>query len=111
MKRKKKNEHPELEGWFLEGHVAVDSGQMMLCDPCYIKHDFASSRDVGVNYESACQATLADGRAGQLGNEHCQVLAFVSSSGWGDGVYPVYVKRFGDRVGGLLVEFIEEDSE
>ena len=85
----------------LIGHIGVDSGQMMLCDPCYIEglwgdeNDFdheASSREKPVNtdfsYRGACETTLSKAKAGVLAGGTGAVCA----TGFGDGSYPVYVE-------------------
>jgi hypothetical protein len=80
-----------------EGYISVDSGQIMIIDPCYIKKDFESeSTDkAGLNYAGACAVTLSENLCGEFGG-----LAFASSTYSGDGEYPVYVKR--DRYGKIL---------
>ena len=104
----------------LLGYCDVDSGQILLADPCYIKGDFAlgtgapyaedamAGRDpeewnggralnFGVEgspltYEGCCKATLADGDGGgQLNHRAGHAGAGVAvRSGFGDGSYPVY---------------------
>ena len=77
--------------WELVGRVPVDSGQVMITDPCYLgefENDNYSADDdnteVKFSYSGACHRTLADG-AGQV-----TPLAVASSTGYGDGMYPVY---------------------
>lgn len=120
------------------GFVGVDSGQILICDPCYIgseweNEDFAmpiqievstgkelkisswqdeyqkgmtfnQARDKGLireeyaktknnfSYNACCQKTLDLGY-GQLNYKlgHAGV-GVVSTTGWGDGSYPVYAK-------------------
>lgn len=85
----------EKNGWVLVGHCAVDSGQLMVCDPCYIKshweaNHFTSPTDEDKNdfsYDGACVTTLRH-TAGELaGGVGC-----VTSTTHGDGRYPVYVR-------------------
>jgi len=109
----------ELEGWELIGHIGVDSGQMMLTDPCYADRfggDFIPGDDdspTGVyDYNGACTATLADAKAGILGNG----TGAVCSTGFGDGSYGVYVRKsdegaWGTRVSGMMIVFIGEDED
>jgi hypothetical protein len=97
----------------LIGHVGVDSGQLMVCDPCYITGEFASDEfqpdkpnDAGkypFTYNGACGATLSDERAGQLGI--ADGVAF--SSGLGDGVYPVYATIVDDEFWGKRIAKVE----
>lgn len=130
------------------GEVGVDSGQLMVCDPCYIdsewqQHEMEDTRLLkhkttgevyqyrvhfenydsilldgkSVNdliaegtliqienkptgefsYDGACKATLTKESAGQLGFG----LGVAFSSGYGDGVYPVYARKNKD---GRIVE-------
>lgn len=84
-------------GWHKVGTVWVDSGQLMLCDPCYLDtfvmtdsndYDFmdnASEERNDFSYNGACNVTLAV-NAGQLQNG-----AVVTKTTYGDGTYNVYV--------------------
>ena len=98
----------------LIGEFAVDSGQAIVGDPCYLDDWKNWDRDVDnfedhVNkvgeygYLGACNATLGKG-FGQLGN---QAVAF--STGYGDGLYPVYAHITDDgRVGMVVIDFTGE---
>ena len=87
----------------LLGHVGVDSGQLLLCDPCYIdsqwkQEDFTDTvSEHSFNYNACSKATLSKKRAGQLnykmGHEGVGV-AF--STAFGDGFYPVF-QNFDDQ--------------
>lgn len=78
----------------LVGHVPVDSGQLMLTDPCYITSGFDDEftettfphDDYPLTYNGASHATLSEGGYGELDG-----LAIAFSSGHGDGCYPVYL--------------------
>lgn len=86
----------------LVGYCGVDSGQIMLTDPCYVS-DFkfedefstdekpSARNEYNYTYNGACSATCSTKQAGQLGNG----TGVVVTSGWGDGSYPVYV-QYGD---------------
>lgn len=105
-------------GTVLIGHVGVDSGQLMVCDPCYIKADdwadesFAPANAVNgkypFNYNGACGATLSDESAGELGTFGTGV-AF--ASGWGDGNYPVYATYIDGRIARVEIVLIDEDED
>lgn len=95
---------------FRIGNVWVDSGQMMLGDPCY----FSSWKDGPAgfdrpgeySYAGACTASCSDDKAGILGNG----LAAVFSTGYGDGSYPVDVIYNSDgRVVAVTIRF--DDGE
>ena len=80
------------------GRVAVDSGQVIICDPCYLIDNFDESK-----YKDVCDAKA------DLGYNEFLVKGFatavVSSTLVGDGLYPVYARL--DRDG--LVEKLEID--
>ena len=100
----------------LIGQFAVDSGQAIVGDPCYLedwkpwnsdKEKFENHvNKVGeYSYLGACNATLGKG-FGQLGN---QAVAF--STGYGDGLYPVYANINDDgRITKVVIIFDEEDE-
>ena len=71
------------------GSVAVDSGQLMVVDPCYlgrwVDNELNDPNAEEESYSNACKKTLSPEQAGELGNAYA--VAF--SSGFGDGVYPV----------------------
>ena len=123
----------------LVGYVGVDSAQLIITDPCYLK-DFKSndfedkefytvkhpdgqeetvtirserwweivddinskkievlkkkgewetkSRDY--SYAGCCRTTLSPEKAGPLNNDGFCEVGVVTSTGWGDGSYPVY---------------------
>ena len=76
----------------LIGRCPVDSGQLMIVDPCYLSvwkdGDFLPNKKKPQNsYDAVCRITInnKNGRAGQT-KENGVVFA----SGYGDGYYPVY---------------------
>ena len=70
----------------LIGHCGVDSGQILLIDPCYVYKDEYGS---GGDYDQCCQITLSEDKAGQTD------LGVVTATQHGDGCYPVYAQRDG----------------
>jgi hypothetical protein len=98
----------------LIGEFAVDSGQAIVGDPCYLEDWKPWNSEVDnfedhVNkvgeygYLGACNATLGKG-FGQLGTS---AVAF--STGYGDGLYPVYAHITDDgRVGMVVIDFTGE---
>lgn len=93
------------------GFVAVDSGQIMMIDPCYVLE--------GDDYESACKATLeSENSAGQMTHTSSTRLGVCTSTGWGDGQYPVYATvqdhgpggLGGKRVKSITIEFMEDED-
>lgn len=101
----------------LIGHFAVDSGQAMVGDPCYLDewepwNDKVDNFDKHVEkageygYLGASGVTLDKGY-GELGHS----TAVVFSTGYGDGLYPVYAELNEDgRVAKIVIEFIGDDE-
>lgn len=101
----------------LAWNAGVDSGQMSICGDVdanrFVNSDgwgpkgFDPEGNAGLfNYEGACEITLRNPGAGVL----CDVMA-VSSTGCGDGVYPVYVWRNEDGIATkITVDFRDEEE-
>lgn len=148
--------HNESE-WELLAEVGVDSGQLLLVDPCYIENhwktdqfkdlrqyrhvttgdvlefrkDFSNYEQTierygktmnqlnatgewkpidrpmpdGMSYNACCHATLSDAQGGQVD------LGAAFSTGYGDGLYPVFVKRNAEgRIMQVLIDFEDDDE-
>jgi hypothetical protein len=88
------------------GDVAVDSGQLMICDPCYLKeyeaNEFRPNESVkegDFSYHAVCHLTTGSTPHGQLCFRHGHPgFAVAFSSGYGDGLYPVYATIEDGRV-------------
>ena len=104
------------------GHIGVDSGQMMLLDPCYVDSIWDKADDLPVSidmeptetvdYNGACSATLSVKKSGILGRG----IAAVCATGFGDGQYPVYVEfsdegEWGRRVKSMTIVFIDDSEQ
>tara|TARA_R110001583_G_scaffold182253_1_gene339937 strand:+ start:225 stop:683 length:459 start_codon:yes stop_codon:yes gene_type:complete len=103
--------------YILAGHCPVDSGQIMITDPCYLDEWIANEHEDEVNfhefsYNTACHLTskidFSELPELQWRNGG---LAVVSSTGYGDGHYPVWAKicRETNRVMELKIIFMEEE--
>lgn len=68
------------EEWELIGEAPVDSGQIMVIDPCYVLD--------GEAYESVCKVTLSEKGCGPVSDG-----GTVVGTAYGDGVYPVFGRR------------------
>jgi hypothetical protein len=86
----------------------------MVGDPCYLD-EWKSNRNDEWNLEGkvgqysyhGASATTIESSAGVLGDGRSVVF----SSGYGDGVYPVYVQYNEDgRVAKVLIEFIGDEE-
>jgi hypothetical protein len=105
-----------LNNLIYAGSFAVDSGQAMVGDPCYLDDWDTNKNDewnlegkVGqYSYQGASATTIAND-FGSLGN-----TAVVFSTGYGDGYYPVYVQMNSDgRVSKVVIDFegdIDQDE-
>ena len=83
------------------GKVWVDSGTIVVCDPCYLESKGRSSL---INVDDAIFAKLVDTPTIQVGGEGSG-LAVAVRSGHGDGHYPVYAMMDKSLVLGLFVDF------
>ena len=106
-----------LDDLELAGMFSVDSGQAMVGDPCYLddwdtnKNDEwnLEGKEGQYSYQGASATTVAN-NFGSLGFN-----AVVFSTGYGDGLYPVYVKLNDDgRVSMVVIDFegnLNEEQE
>jgi hypothetical protein len=93
----------------LAGYFTVDSGQAMVGDPCYLG-DWDTNKNEEWNiegkagdysYHGASATTIANSY-GELG--HAKAVVF--NTGYGDGMYPVYVELNDDnRVSTVIIDF------
>ncbi len=79
------------------GDIPVDSGQIMIIDPGYIKANFATDHDAtpGLNYAGACRTSLEHG-CGEFGDPNRPIWGMVTTTIHGDGYFPVYATFDGD---------------
>lgn len=117
----------DLKGWELIGYCCVDSGTIMITDPCYLhsfkmrennEEEFRKEFDE-IDHEKdeeeesfeyshlgACRATLRKQQTGQLENS----LGVVTSTMYGDGEYPVFARK--DKFGQIMeVKIVFDDIE
>ena len=96
------------------GSFSVDSGQAMVGDPCYLDEWDTNRNDEWkiegkegqYSYHGASATTLSN-NYGELG----MATAVVFSTGYGDGLYPVYAEMNEDgRVARIVIEFIGDDE-
>jgi len=103
--------------WF--GDISVDSGQAGVFDAASYRDDSAAGslgapeinfaygrfEEGDAWYESICKFTLGEDGWGSYDS------GAVSSSGWGDGMYPVYGAEEDGKIVALQLSFIPQDSE
>jgi len=99
------------EGWKKIGVVGVDSGQLMIVDPCYIDNDWKKEEynekknaKENFSYNAVCKKNNDGVRQINYEAGH-KGLAVSFCSGFGDGVYEVYAlfKKF-DKMDMRIVE-------
>ena len=99
----------------LLGQFGVDSGQVVIIDPCYInsewKKETGKGNFGGGTYAKCCRLTLGKKQGGtlryRLGHKG---LGVVSTTGFGDGFYNVYAifsdeGDWGKRIKELRIKF------
>tara|TARA_B100001245_G_C22447604_1_gene230684 strand:+ start:31 stop:393 length:363 start_codon:yes stop_codon:yes gene_type:complete len=109
-------------GWTKIGECGVDSGQIIVVDPCYVISDesdqdkFAESKDyndLDATYDELLRAYNKD-------NENANTIEFkggvVTHTGYGDGCYDVFIKtikdgQWGERVSALKIVFIPKGDD
>jgi hypothetical protein len=89
------------------GYCGVDSGQILLIDPCYVwKDNFTGiGEPTGGNYDAACRITLSDQQAGEVAG------GVVTSTAYGDGSYPVTATYSGNRIVSITIDFDPQEDE
>ena len=108
-----------LSEWIKIGSFGVDSGQVLITDPCYLDSwkgfefdeeavkKMQESGEFEYSYSGACARTLLDLPDKRSGaGEIYRGFGVVSSTGYGDGEYPVYAKFNNEgRVMQLKIDF------
>jgi hypothetical protein len=98
------------------GEIGIDAGLCWIGDPCYILHTNQPPKAIGKDWEQFCDILHADGQyptckqfAYDLGHPG---LGVVVSTGYGDGLYPVFAEFNDDgRIASVWVEFIGQDDD
>lgn len=100
------------QGWIELGKVGVDSGQLLIVDPCYLnEHKQISSYDEFLKARGfPDKRNYADQLKYDLGHDG---LGVVFNSGLGDGVYKVYGKlkdcgKLGKRLAKVKIVLIDK---
>ncbi len=75
------------------GNCCVDSGQLMVCDPCYIEQEWGEEEKSTFNYQGASDVTLPKKSHGSMKFRMGHEGAGVAFATYGDGTYPVYAER------------------
>lgn len=105
-----------MSEWKKVGSCPVDSGNIMLVDPCYILPD--TEKDIASYTYQQLMALFEEQGWGKNSYKLPSVfghMGVVVNSGLGDGSYDVYAKivnlpGWGERVAEIKVVFIEEEQ-
>lgn len=102
--------------WERVGEIGVDAGLCWIGDPCYIIHpDDGMPKELGKDWGDFCDKLFAketDGAAQYNYDMGHAGLGVTVNTGYGDGTYPVYVKRNAEgRIAEVKVVFIGEDDD
>jgi len=95
----------KLSGWELAGQAGVDSGQILLGDPCYFltKEKYQELLDIRKQDEFKSASVVLPYR---------MASGVVVDSGYGDGNYNVYIKKNHEgRVMEARIVFITHEEE
>ncbi len=101
--------------WETVGQIGVDAGICWIGDPCYILHQERElPKSIGKDWNEFCDKLHPEGKEDTLDtwqfdtDLNSPILGVVVSTGWGDGVYPVEIKRDAEtgRVAEVRVKFI-----
>lgn len=98
------------------GEIGVDAGLCWIGDPCYILHADPAPKAIGKDWSAFCDMLHADGQyptCKQLDYDLGHAgLGVVVSTGYGDGLYPVFAEFNEEgRIARVCVEFIDDESE
>lgn len=110
--------------WTKVGTIGVDSGSVAVGDPCYVNGADAShgaktwehflEKTWPLTFDPQAGFGLSDAEKRAKSNEELNVanvmgqagIGIVVSSGYGDGEYPVYIRKNAEgRVMGVMVDF------
>lgn len=98
------------------GEIGVDAGLCWIGDPCYVLHAERPPTTIGRNWEEFCDLLNKGGQYPACKQFHYELghpgLGVVVSTGYGDGVYPVFAEfnREG-RIASVTVEFIDPTED
>lgn len=93
----------------LVGHFSVDSGTCWIGDPCYILHKEKLPETLGEDWSGFCKALQGmppkPGKEFSFNHGGHGGLGVCTSTGVGDGTYPVYAVMRNREVAGLFIDF------
>ena len=96
-----------MEGFTKIGSFGVDSGTVMIVDPCYVLDGEGKyPLSFGHNWEEFVVMNLMDEDGNDLDSKQLHgEMGVGSSTGYGDGVYPVYARMAEGRIMEIRILF------
>ena len=94
--------------WEQVGVMGVDAGLCWIGDPCYVLHADELPKSIGGNWQEFCDnlENMHHSKTFNFDKGH-EGLGVCVSTGYGDGSYPVYIKKNDEgRVCEVKVVFI-----
>lgn len=104
--------HKDYQGNFYEyeletSDIGVDSGQAGIFNDFYYKENEGGEfENYDTFYGKCCEITLSSDMAGIVDNQ-----GVVASSGYGDGVYRLYVGKENDKIVFVCIDFSVDEEE
>jgi hypothetical protein len=109
----------KINKWIKIGNCAVDSGTIMLVDPCYVLPDKITKKGKLISHHGIDSYTyehlMVDLYGKDLNNDDKNFVEILASgiggtgvvvhSGYGDGDYPVYAKLKEGRIKEIKIKF------
>lgn len=100
----------EREGFEHVGNIGVDAGLCWVGDPCYIIHkDNSEEPALGKDWLAFCDNLHGNSTSFKYALGH-EGLGVVVSTGWGDGFYPVFIRKERGRIAEVRVLFMEDEE-
>ena len=101
--------------WEDVGVIGVDAGLCWIGDPCYILHKDEPAKTLGKDWGEFCSKLFEQGEHKQCKQWDYDLghagLGVTVSTGYGDGTYPVQVRKVDGRIAEVRVVFISDDDE
>lgn len=97
----------ERSDWQLVGHFGVDAGIVWIGDPCYILHKEPKNlpKTLGTDWGDFCNKLGDDTTVFGYRSDQTEGLGIVCQTGYGDGSYPVYVRKEDGVVVAIFIDF------
>jgi hypothetical protein len=94
----------------LMGYCPVDSGQLIVIDPCYLREwedgevDF-DSKEIKNDYDQACKLSCSKKKGGTMAVSQPFGNGVVFQTGMGDGNYPVFATIKDNMIKEITIKF------